>query len=154
MTKEYLCYGCNKVFHSEDLAYDCMCFHPNEEVNYRGICKECIEQNREVKIPEQHILVKIHTYSEEYHKFWKEIHDTYPDYTGLVLKKDGIEINYYESPIGERGMQIFNALISQGVITEAQVEIPENWNIYKKTAFIPIAREKLNEINKCNCCKN
>lgn len=145
MPKKYLCYGCQKIFHFEDLAYECMCFHPKEDAEYRGVCKKCAEQKRDVEIPAQHNLQKIHTYSEEYKRFWRELDQKYPQ-SGFHFVADGMELTYYEIPTGEREIdKVYEFLDKQGLSVEELAN-------YRKKVVIPVTPEKLREMSKCTCC--
>ena len=45
----YKCYGCQQVVTFDDLAYECMCEHPQNPKN-RGVCLACFKENPNLKL--------------------------------------------------------------------------------------------------------
>jgi len=66
------CYGCGGVKPLIEFRYKCCYEHNN------GVCKECIETKREVNIPDDHLLTKLHDLTEEYKAWLKIINDALP----------------------------------------------------------------------------
>lgn len=52
------------------LRYECNCIHSNDEVaQYRGVCKNCVYEKKNVNIPENHHVQKIHDTTAEFEIF-------------------------------------------------------------------------------------
>lgn len=63
------CYGCKKYVNMTDLRYECMC------TEHKGVCKQCIADKVQIKIPPEHNLQKLHDTTPEYEKYLKRIFD-------------------------------------------------------------------------------
>ena len=84
MAKYYKYYSCYDVIGYNELSYECMCFHSEDEVQFRGICKNCeiIPVEKWNEVPDNnHNLKKIHTYSDEFKQIMKEICDRKESFT-------------------------------------------------------------------------
>ena len=89
----YQCYGCQEVFEYKDLGAECMC-ERGEAPYSRGVCKMCIVNKTPLNFgegenPAHHHLRKIHQYSEESTKLWKEMEEKCPCWSGMSFDKDG-----------------------------------------------------------------
>ena len=74
------CYSCHGLYQIQELSYECMCFHPEDTIRYRGICKACkdVSETDWKEVPDNnHHFRKRHEYSKEATEILTNIQDTF-----------------------------------------------------------------------------
>ncbi len=70
----YRCYSCSSIVTIDQISYQCMCFHPEDKIQYRGICWSCekktISEWNEKPDFNHHSFTKLHLPSFEYELWW------------------------------------------------------------------------------------
>lgn len=88
--KTHTCYVCGDDVAQEALAYECMCYHPNTNMQLRGICdahNPVPERSSWKENPDSnHHLRKIVKPTDEQKAFWADVDKNLPNWQGFIIR--------------------------------------------------------------------
>lgn len=106
--KTHLCYVCGTAVSYDQLSYECMCFNPNTELKYRGVCNlhnplpPKSEWKHGDEFDSNHSLRKIVKMVGKGKEFWDDIEKNIPEWSGMISKtidgKPKLVFSKYEQP--------------------------------------------------------
>jgi hypothetical protein len=127
------CYGCDQEKDLSEMRYECMC------TEKRGVCRMCVDTNREVKIPDSHNLTQLHDMTDEYKVFIEDIEKNCGKlWNTMSCNETSTEIDYLQGANGERDENLRD-LIKQGYYSDSDF-------LRKKKIFPPLPQKI------CTCC--
>ena len=130
------CYSCWNIFISDQLRFECGCYHPSDNIHYRGICIGCEHtprQNWHERPDGSHILTQIHQWTPEYQAYL-HVH------TDIFNGRGIVRVNRVENGTQFSIINPLDAPTDEALFGDISRDDP-------KTTFIPdfVGR-------KCTCC--
>jgi hypothetical protein len=99
----------------------------------KGVCKTCVENQKEFILPEHHNLNKLHDLTDEYKAYFEDIEKNCGlRWISAIYNNESVEIGYLEGPNGELD-EIVQHLIKDGQVTYE--------NCLKSKLFPPIPKK-------------